>query len=143
MEINTSGLAVASHEILIEAPAQRVWSLLIGFDRWTSWNPAVKKSRLDGAFEVGSSFTWKSGGITIISTLQEIQPETRLVWTGSAIGTRAIHVWSLQPTSTGVWLTTSESFDGWLVALMRKAMQKTLDQSLVAWLATIKVEAER
>jgi uncharacterized protein YndB with AHSA1/START domain len=123
MEINTSAPAVATHEILIKAPAQRIWSLLTEIDRWPGWNPAVKSAKLNGAFEVGTTFNWKSRGISIVSTLQEIQPTTKLVWTGKAIGTRAIHVWSLKSTSAGVLVCTSESFDGWLVSLMRKAMQ--------------------
>jgi uncharacterized protein YndB with AHSA1/START domain len=142
MEINKSAPAVATHEILIRASAQRIWELLSEIDRWPSWNPAVKGAKLNGVFEVGTTFNWKSGGIAIVSTLQEIQPTTKLVWTGKAIGTRAIHVWSLKSTLTGVLVCTSESFDGWLVSLMRKAMQKTLDESLVAWLDEIKRCAE-
>ena len=36
---------------------------------------------------------------------------TELVWTGNAIGTRAIHAWSFQSTSGGVLGRTSESFE--------------------------------
>ena len=142
MEVNRSAPAVATHELLIKAPAQRIWSLVAEIDRWPSWNPAVKSAKLNGGFEVGTTFNWKSGGISIVSTLQEIQPTTKLVWTGMAIGTRAIHVWSLQSTPTGVLVCTSESFEGWIVSLMRKSMQKTLDESLVAWLNELKRRAE-
>jgi hypothetical protein len=142
MEINSSAPAVATHELLINAPAPRIWGLVAEIGRWPDWNPAVKSAKLNGAFEVGTSFNWKSGGISIVSTLQEIQPTTKLAWTGKAIGTRAIHVWSFQPTPAGVLVHTSESFEGWLVSLMRKAMQKTLDESLVAWLNELKRKAE-
>jgi Polyketide cyclase / dehydrase and lipid transport len=142
MEINKSAPVLATHELLINAAVQRIWSLVADIDHWPSWNPAVKTAKLNGAFEVGATFNWKSGGISIISTLQEIQQTTKLVWTGKAIGTRAIHIWSLQPTSAGVLVITSESFEGWLVSLMRKAMQKTLDESLAAWLNELKQQAE-
>ena len=142
MEINKSAPAVATHELLINAPAQIIWSLVAEIDRWPSWNPAVKSAKLNGAFEVGTTFDWKSGGISIVSTLQKIEPTSKLVWTGKAIGTRAIHVWSFQNTPAGVLVCTSESFEGWLVSLMRKAMQKTLDESLVAWLNELKRRAE-
>ena len=142
MEINKSAPALATHELLINAPVQRIWSLVADMNNWPGWNPAVKSAKLNGAFEVGTTFNWTSGGISIVSTLQEIQLTTKLVWTGKAIGTRAIHVWSLQPTSAGVLVITSESFEGWLVTLMRKAMQKTLDESLVAWLNQLKRQAE-
>lgn len=142
MEINKSAPAVATHELLINAPGQKVWSLVAEIDRWPSWNPAVKRAKLNGTFEVGTTFNWKAGGISIVSTLQEIDPTAKLVWTGKAIGTRAIHVWSLQNTPAGVLVRTSESFEGWLVSLMRKAMQKNLDESLVSWLNELKRRAE-
>jgi hypothetical protein len=142
MEINKSAPAIATHALLINTPAQRIWSLVAEIDHWPSWNPAVISAKLNGAFEVGTTFNWNSGGISIVSTLQEIQPTTKLVWTGKAIGIRAIHVWSLQPTPTGVLVLTSESFEGWLVSLMRKATQKALDESLVAWLNELKRRAE-
>jgi hypothetical protein len=41
-----------------------------------------------------------------------------------------------------VLVRTSESFDGWLVNIMRKSMQKTLDESLIAWLNQLKRRAE-
>lgn len=142
MEISKAAPAVATHELLINAPAQIVWSLIAEIDRWPNWNPAVKSAKLNGAFEVGSTFDWKSGGISIVSTLQKIEPSSKLVWTGKAIGTRAIHVWSFQKTPTGVLVCTSESLDGWLVSLMQKSMQRTLDKSLVTWLNELKRRAE-
>ena len=142
MEINKAAPAVATHELLINASVQKIWSLVAEIDRWPSWNPAVKSAKLNGAFEVGTTFNWKSGGISIVSTLQEIQPTTKLVWTGKAIGTRSIHVVSLQSTPAGVLVCTSESFEGWIVSLMRKSMQKILDKSLVAWLSELKSRAE-
>jgi len=142
MEINRSAPAAATHELLINAPAQRVWNLVAEIDRWPSWNPAIKSAKLHGAFKVGTPFTWKSGGISIVSTLQEIDPASKLVWTGKAMGTRVIHVWDFQKTPAGVLVRTSESFEGWLVSLMRKTMQRTLDESLVAWLNALKLRAE-
>jgi hypothetical protein len=64
------------------------------------------------------------------------------VWTGKAIGTQAIHAWTFASTPSGVLVSTAESFEGWLVKLMPKAMQKTLDESLTAWLEEIKRKAE-
>jgi hypothetical protein len=58
------------------------------------------------------------------------------------MGTRVIHVWDFQKTPAGVLVRTSESLEGWLVSLMRKTMQRTLDESLVAWLNALKLRAE-
>ncbi len=40
-------------------------------------------------------------------------------------------------------LRTAESFHGWLPRLMPKSMQRTLDETLPAWLMAINSEAER
>jgi pimeloyl-ACP methyl ester carboxylesterase len=91
---------------------------------------------------VGSTFDWKSGGVSISSTIREIVPMTRLVWSGQAIGIRAIHVWELEETPDGVMVTTSESFDGWMARLLTKMMQANLDRVLISWLAALKTEAQ-
>jgi len=127
----------------IAAKPGRVWGLLSDIDRWPTWNALVQSAVLSGPLHPGSIFKWKSKGITIVSTLQEVTPNERLAWSGKALGTDAIHVWELEPTDQGVILRTEESFGGWLPWLMPKAMQRTLDETLPAWLQAIKSEAER
>jgi uncharacterized protein YndB with AHSA1/START domain len=129
--------------IHILAPAHRVWQLLADIDRWSAWNPAVQAARLYGDLATGSVFKWKSKGFSVTSTLQEVQPAARLRWTGRAFGTTADHSWTIERTQNGVWVRTAESFDGWLPRLLKGSMQKTLDDTLPAWLATLKAQAER
>jgi hypothetical protein len=112
-------------------------------DKWPKWNALVQSAELRGPLQRGSVFKWKSKGLTIISTLQEVTPNHRLIWTGKAFGTWAIHTWELEETDQGVVLRTAETFDGWLPKLMPKTMQRMLDETLSAWLETIKSEAER
>ena len=45
MEINKAAPAVATHELLIKASVQKIWSLVAEIDRWPNWNPAVKRLR--------------------------------------------------------------------------------------------------
>jgi hypothetical protein len=141
----TLGVAAVSSQAQIEiaTTADRVWELLTRVDRWPTWNPLVQQAVLSGPFQPGSVFKWKSKGLTVISTVQEVTPSQRLTWTGKAFGTRAIHTWEILATDSGVELRTAESFDGWLPKLMPKTMQRTLDEALPAWLKAIKSEAER
>jgi len=145
---NTPGIsripaARSQAQVEIAAPPLRVWDLLSNIDQWPKWNMLVQRAALGGPLEPGSVFTWKSKGLTIISTLQEVTPYQRLAWTGRAFGTRAIHSWEIDATDHGSVLRTAESFDGWLPRLMPKTMQRTLDETLPAWLKAIKLEAER
>jgi uncharacterized protein YndB with AHSA1/START domain len=140
-----TGVAAASSQaqIQIAAPSERVWELLSNIDRWPTWNSLVQRAVLSGPLHPGSVFNWKSKGLTVISTLREVMPKQRLTWTGKAFGTRAIHTWEIEEADHDLVLRTAESFDGWLPQLMHKTMQRTLDETLPAWLKAIKFEAER
>jgi uncharacterized protein YndB with AHSA1/START domain len=128
--------------ILIHAPLTRIWSLTTDVDRWPEWNKAVQSARLEGPVAPGSVFRWKSGGFSVTSTFRNIEPMTHLTWTGVAFGTKAVHSWTFTPTDHGVRVTTIETFDGWLPAILPGAMQKTLDDTLPALLASLKAAAE-
>lgn len=142
MEINSTAAAIAHHEIKINASSEVIWHLLSDIDHWHVWYPNVSKSKLEGSLIPGSVFRWKSGGTNIISTLQEVEPQRRISWTGKTLGTQAIHVWILEPQEKGVLVRTEESFEGWLVHLLKGTMQKMLDTSLQTWLKHLKQKAE-
>jgi uncharacterized protein YndB with AHSA1/START domain len=135
--------ASSQAQIQIAATPERVWDLLSNIDRWPKWNALVQSAVLSGPLHPGSVFKWKSKGMAILSTLQEVTPNQRLSWTGRAFGTRAIHTWEIEEADQGVVLRTEESFDGWLPKLMPKTMQRTLDETLPSWLKAIKSEVER
>lgn len=142
MDINTTAPAIARHEIMIHASSEKIWQFLADINHWSTWYPAVSEAKLEGLLQPGSTFRWKSGGTAIQSTLQEVEPHHRLSWTGKALGTRAIHIWRLEPQPNGVLVKTEESFDGWLVGWLKGMMQKTLDTSLQTWLEHLKQKAE-
>lgn len=142
MQTSIKAPAIAQHEIMIHAPVETIWQLLSDIDRWSTWYPAVSQAKLEGALAPGSVFRWKSGGSTIVSTLQEVEPLQRIAWTGKAVGTQAIHIWVLEPVEGGILVKTEESFEGWLVRLLRGMMQKMLDTSLQSWLEHLKQKAE-
>jgi uncharacterized protein YndB with AHSA1/START domain len=142
MEINSTAAAVARHEIKINASIEVVWHLLSDIDHWHVWYPNVSQSKLEGSLIPGAVFRWKSGGTNIISTLQEVEPQRRISWTGKAPGTQAIHVWIIEPDAKGVLVRTEESFEGWLVRLLKGTMQNMLDTSLQSWLEHLKQKAE-
>lgn len=143
MDINPSAPATASAEAFIHAPADLVWSILTGFAGWPRWNPAVTRVQIDGPPKPGTTFRWAAGGAPIVSTIQEVVPEQRLVWTGRMLSIRAVHVWTFEPESDGVRVRTAESFEGLLVRLLASPMQRMLAASLEQGLAALKAEAER
>ncbi len=142
MEVNRQAPAVARDKVFVEASPQRVWVLQTAVDSWPTWRSDVSRAALEGDLKVGSVFRWRSGGVSVVSTVREIEPERRLVWTGKALGTRAVHTWTFEPREGGVLVRTEESFEGWLVRLLRGTMQKTLEESLSTWLGDLKRTAE-
>ncbi len=143
MDANQNAPAFARREIHIEAPPEMVWALLSDIDRWSSWQPDIATARLTGPLAPGSTFKWKSAGTGVSSTLAEVDPPRRLGWTGRAMGARAKHVWMLEPQGSGTTVTTQESFEGLVVVLLKKRMQRLLDDSLQKWLARLKEAAEQ
>jgi hypothetical protein len=142
MDINSKAPAIARHEILITASSDTVWALLSDINHWSTWNSNISASTLEGALEPGTRFRWRAGGTSITSTLQEVEPQRRLSWTGKVMGIQAIHVWIIEPAGSSVVVKTEESFDGWLARLFRSTLQKMLDTSLTAWLVSLKQKAE-
>lgn len=132
----------AAAGITIDASARAVWDLLLDVQRWPHWNAAVTRVDPHAPLAIGATFSWRSQGVGIRSTITELRAPSRLAWSGRALGTRAVHVWELQETASGCLVRTSESFDGWLPRLMRQAMQRKLEAALTSWLSALKAAAE-
>jgi hypothetical protein len=91
----------------------------------------------------GTEFRWKSGGRSIVSRIQEVEPGRRIVWTGRSFGIRAIHVWTFGEREGGVWVQTEESFEGLVVVLIGGAIRIALGSTLQRALTALKKECER
>ena len=142
MEINLRAPSKATKTIVINAPVEKIWHFVTNVNNWSTWNPEVKKANLTGDFIVGAVFKWKTG-VSIVSTVREVKHHEKIAWTGKAIGTNAIHTWSFKETENGVEVTTSESFEGWLVWMMPAYMTNMLNDTLTKLLDALKIAAEQ
>jgi len=142
VDINKKAPAVAREEILIDASPEEVWEVHSDINSWSDWNADIEVSKLDGTLSMGAIFNWKSKGMNLTSTIQDLEPGVRIGWTGSSRGARARHIWTLEQNGKGTNVTTEESLEGWLVSLLRGKMRKTLETSLNAWLIDLKNEVE-
>lgn len=133
----------SSRSIQVAAPPEVVWDVLTGFADWPKWNPDVKSMSFDGPLEPGSTFRWKSGPGTIVSTLEEVDPPRRVRWRGRTMSIAALHEYRLEQRDGGTRVETEETFSGLLARLMRGSLQKTLDRALEQGLDHLKAEAER
>jgi uncharacterized membrane protein len=77
----------ASVEIVIQAPAEKVWSVLTAVNNWPKWQADIKEAEMIGPLESGTTFTWKSGGTRV---------QSRLFMSGNLNACRAIRRWCKQ-----------------------------------------------
>jgi uncharacterized protein YndB with AHSA1/START domain len=142
MDIDENAPVISREEILVDAPLDTVWSLHTDISSWSEWLPEIDASTLEGPLDVGTFFRWQTSGLSIESSIEEIEPLRRIVWSGSAQGIMAMHVWTMTPGENGVIVRTEESWDGEPVRAQPEEMQLALDGSLLGWLQSLKHEAE-
>jgi uncharacterized protein YndB with AHSA1/START domain len=143
MEINRQAPLATHKQMFIPAPPEVVWQIQTDIDEWPQWQAGIDEARLEGPLAAGSTFQWKSGGLTVTSTIQEVEPQRRIGWTGKALGTRARHIWTFEGQDGGTLLATEESMEGWLVSVLKLFMPGFLEDSLDTWLQSLTLEAER
>ena len=140
--IDTKAPIIAIHDIDIDASPEVVWAIQTDINAWPLWRSKVTSASFHGTFEPGSSFDWEDSGLQITSTIQDVVPGERIVWSGPAQGIFAIHVWEFTPTATGVHVHTEESWAGEGLDAQAKIYQPLLDQSLTEWLELLKARSE-
>src|SRR5215207_10570305 len=106
----------------IEAPAEKVWELLIDFTAYPTWNPFI--TRAEGPVEVDGRLTLRMqpvGGsvVTLRPTVVEVVEGHRLRWQGR-LGVRGLfdadHLFILEPQGAAASrLIQQEQFSGLLV----------------------------
>jgi uncharacterized protein YndB with AHSA1/START domain len=142
-EVNANAPVLARSEVEIDAPPEIVWEIMAAIDRWPEWNPDVRHAELRGDLREGSTFRWKAGPGTIISTLEEVSPPRRIAWTGKTFGVKAAHVWAIEPRPGGSLVKTEESWERLPVKLFRKSSQKTVEKALHDGPQHLRREAEK
>ena len=142
MEIDHQAPFACHKEILIKAAPKDIWKLQTDIDRWTTWQTHITKSSIEGKLKVGTVFHWKARGLNITSTLQEIQFNKHIAWTGRSFGTYACHTFAFKERKNGTLVIAEESLNGWLPRLMKLIMPNYLEESMDSSLKNLKSKAE-
>ncbi len=141
--MHTKAPVMAVREVRVAAVRERVWSILTSIEQWHLWNPQVQWAELRGQLMPGTRFIWKAGAVTITSTIQKVEFERYISWTGKTPGIIAAHAWSLAAVDGGTQVRTEESWQGWLPWLLRGMARKRLEAALESGVMYLKAEAER
>lgn len=143
MRINETAPVIASGKIEVAADANTIWEMMTSIDRWPEWNADVASATLHGSFAPGSKFIWRTGGLTITSTISQVDGPRILAWTGRTMGIKAIHIWLIVEMDKKALVKTEESWEGVLPRMLPNLMQKMLKRSIDSGLLHLKAEAER
>jgi uncharacterized protein YndB with AHSA1/START domain len=142
MDINSDAPVTVDLRIEVAAPPATVWQIHTAIDAWTTWHPDIVAAHLDGELAVGAVFDWTTAGLDISSTIGELIPGRRIAWGGETHGIDGIHVWTFEPSPTGVVVRTRESWDGAPVLADPDGLRQALHGSLETWLQALKATAE-
>ncbi|MFB7979201.1 MFS transporter [Streptomyces vinaceus] len=130
----------------IDAPPATVWGLHTDIADWPLWNEDIDLAEVHGPLLPGNSFSWRTHGLDITSTVYELVPGKRIVWGGPAGGITGVHVWTFEAAtdgSGGTAVRTEESWSGAPVEASAEELGKALHDSLEAWLSHLKSSAEK
>ena len=142
MDIDRDAPVIVELATIIDAPLQTIWDLHTNVNEWTVWQSDITTARLTGPLAVGESFEWETHGLTVTSTIREIEPLRRIGWDGPAHGIDGVHVWTFEQNTDGVAVHTAESWAGVPVLADPEGLRAALTASLTSWLAALKATAE-
>jgi uncharacterized protein YndB with AHSA1/START domain len=124
--------------IEIDAPAERVWSLLINGPDYPTWTSTVLS--IEGEIAPGRKIRLKSAldpKRTFTLAVREFQPPTQLAW-GDAMGRRTFN---LSPHGTGTMFVMRERIGGPIFPLFAR-MIPSFDDSFDRFARDLKARAE-
>jgi hypothetical protein len=142
MNINLNAPVIGRNEIVIGVPKEKVLLILTDINNWTKWRKSITKSELLEPLAENSNFKWSSDGLNYKSRIHRYNKDA-FGWTGKTIGAYAIHNWHFIEDNGKTLVKVEESLEGFFIKLMKKSMQKKMDNILITDLNELKMECEK
>jgi hypothetical protein len=137
-------------QIEINAPAERVWSLLMDFPSYPRWNPFIRS--IDGNPMVGQSLNVLiqppgSKAMRFRPTVLKVEPNREFRWKGKLLVPGLFdgeHYFQLEPKpGGGLVFRQGEMFSGLLVPLLKRSLDGATRQGFIAMNEALGREAEK
>jgi hypothetical protein len=119
-------------EIDIDAPPERVWSVVTDFDAYPEWNPFIR--RIGGELREGARLEVRiqppgARAMTFMPRVRAVDPNRELRWLGRLLVPGIFdgeHRLRIEPLGSGrTRFIQSERFSGVLVPLVKGSLEKT------------------
>jgi uncharacterized protein YndB with AHSA1/START domain len=130
----------------IDAPPEIVWQNLIDASKWPTWYSNSADVQIQGRhdkLEKGVSFSWKTFGFPIVSTVDTFTPNREIGWSVHKDGFDVHHAWVLVPEKGGVRVIAEESQKGVDAIAFRLAQPNAMYDGHDWWLSALKARSER
>jgi uncharacterized protein YndB with AHSA1/START domain len=141
-----SSAVFVQNTVLIAAPLETVWALLIDCARWPSWYKHCSDvSLLQSGPRLGpdSKFRFKTLGFYFEPWVETFDPPHMLVWLAKGpLGSSGAHAWFIEQTPEGCRVITEEAQRGLLPALLAPRTRRMLLTAHGEWLRALKALAE-
>lgn len=127
------------------APPEAVWAWLVRAPLWPSWYPNASDVVLAGGasdLALGVTFTWRTFGVAIRSTVVEFEPCERIAWNAFGLGLDAYHAWEITRTAGGSHVLTEETQYGWAARLSSLVFPDRMSKFHQIWLDRLAEKAE-
>jgi hypothetical protein len=137
-------------QIEINAPAERVWSLLMDFPSYPRWNPFIRS--IEGNPMVGQSLNVLiqppgSKAMRFRPTVLKVEPNREFRWKGKLLVPGLFdgeHYFKLEPKpGGGLVFRQGEMFSGLLVPLLKRSLDGATKQGFIAMNEALGREAEK
>lgn len=140
IEVNTKAKAYAIDSIQINAPVEKVYSLIANINDWPQWFEGVTEVHMNGNAGEGKDFVWKAKGFKIKSKIHTFRPNSDIGWAGKMWWIEAVHNWHFESIPNGgTRVIVKESFDGLGSSFMKNSIRKDMKNDLVV----LKKESEK
>lgn len=139
-KINENANIKDRHSIIINAPIDKVWGILINMEQWPSWNEKIKNVQIDGEVANGTNFKWTFDGKKFTSQIQSAAKPNMLSWTGKSSMAKSVHIWQLEDDENQTIASLATSLQGTFTILFNKHQKVYND--LLSWLQELKEAAE-
>jgi hypothetical protein len=136
-------------EIEINAPAERVWSMLTDFGSFPEWNPFIR--RLEGEAKQGAKLEVRleppgGRGMTFRPTIRRFEANREFAWLGRVVLPGVFdgeHVFAIEPVGSGkVRFVQRERFTGVLAPLILRMVGESTQRGFQEMNQALKERAE-
>ncbi len=141
---------ISINPITINAPAQKVWDILIDFEQYPKWNPFTVKA--ESTLKIGETvdlyIPQKNGSLKKYKfILEEFDAPHSIAWSMPKLGHRLIlNAYRVQTVEAvnemQCTYTTADTFNGWLAANVYKTQNKWVTKNFNNLAQALKARAE-